>query len=172
MSDANRHLMTVFTAARGLPPGSDRATYLDRACAGAAVMRAEVEALLRAHEHANGFLEPPEHLRPTEELRDPASSTEFETGDAEVGTMVARRYRLLEKIGVGGMGAVGRAEQTEPVRREVALKVIKRGMDSEQVLARFEAERQALALMDHPGIAKVLDGGTTAGRRRPAGRSS
>jgi serine/threonine protein kinase len=71
------------------------------------------------------------------------------------------RYKLLEKIGEGGFGAVYVAEQKEPVKRRVALKIIKLGMDTRQVVARFEAERQALALMDHPNIAKVLDGGTT-----------
>ena len=79
--------------------------------------------------------------------------------------MVAGRYKLLEEIGEGGMGTVWMAEQTEPVRRKVALKLIKAGMDSKTVLSRFEAERQALALMDHPNIAKVLDGGTTEGGR-------
>src|SRR5262249_5581763 len=81
------------------------------------------------------------------------------------GTVLAGRYKLIEEIGEGGMGSVWLAEQTEPVRRKVALKVIKPGMDSQQVIARFEAERQALALMDHPHIAKVHDGGLTeAGR--------
>src|SRR5262249_7326998 len=75
------------------------------------------------------------------------------------------RYKLLEAIGEGGMGAVWRAQQTEPVKRQVAVKLIKAGMDSKQVLARFEAERQALALMDHPNIARVLDAGTTASGR-------
>src|SRR5262249_58746676 len=81
------------------------------------------------------------------------------------GSVIAGRYKLLEEIGEGGMGTVWVAEQTQPVRRKVALKLIKAGMDSRAVLSRFEAERQALALMDHPNIAKVLDGGTTeAGR--------
>ncbi len=82
------------------------------------------------------------------------------TGE-QPGTIVAGRYKLLEEIGHGGMGTVWAAEQTTPVRRKVALKLIKAGMDSRSVLARFEAERQALALMDHPNIAKVLDGGLT-----------
>src|SRR5205814_6825202 len=81
----------------------------------------------------------------------------------QVGTVIAGRYKLLEEIGEGGMGSVWVAEQTQPVRRKVALKLIKAGMDSKTVLSRFEAERQALALMDHPNIAKVLDGGTTGG---------
>ena len=79
----------------------------------------------------------------------------------QAGALVAGRYRLLEAIGEGGMGTVWMAEQREPVKRLVALKLIKPGMDSKAVLARFEAERQALALMDHPSIAKILDGGTT-----------
>jgi serine/threonine protein kinase len=87
-----------------------------------------------------------------------ATSSEVEV----VGTVIAGRYKLLEEIGLGGMGAVWMAQQTEPVKRLVALKLIKAGMDSKQVLARFEAERQALALMDHPNIARVLDAGTTA----------
>ena len=78
-----------------------------------------------------------------------------------LGQVIAGRYTLLEVIGEGGMGAVYLAEQTEPVKRQVALKLIKIGMDSRAVLARFDAERQALALMDHPNIARVYDGGTT-----------
>ncbi len=80
---------------------------------------------------------------------------------ASAGTVIAGRFKLLEKIGEGGMGTVWAAQQTEPVRRRVAIKLVKPGMDSRQVLARFEAERQALAVMDHPNIAKVLDGGMT-----------
>src|SRR5262245_31826412 len=125
-----RHLMTLFTAARDRTPGPERVAYLDAACAGDPALRAEVEALLRAHDEAGGFLEPPEHLRPTAELGEPDASTAFELADPEAGTVVAGRYRLLEKVGVGGMGAVWRAEQTEPVRREVAVKLIKPGMDS------------------------------------------
>ena len=89
--------------------------------------------------------------------------------EARTGAVLAGRYKLLEEIGEGGMGAVWMAQQTEPVKRLVAVKLIKAGMDGKPVLARFEAERQALALMDHPNIAKVLDAGTT---RRPAGRTS
>src|SRR5512139_953486 len=96
---------------------------------------------------------------------DPASGpvSERTTLDQAAASPIASfgRYRLLQRLGEGGMGEVWLAEQTEPVRREVALKVIKAGMDSAQVVARFEAERQALALMDHPTIATVFDGGTT-----------
>ena len=87
------------------------------------------------------------------------------TRRARVGAILAGKYKLIEEIGEGGMGSVYMAQQTEPVKRAVAVKVIKAGMDSKAVLARFEAERQALALMDHPNIAKVLDAGTTEGGR-------
>src|SRR5205814_10642757 len=93
-----------------------------------------------------------------------AGAPPAEAGDAErPGAVIAGRYKLLEAIGEGGMGRVWMAKQTEPVKRLVAVKLIKPGMDSRQVLARFEAERQALALMDHPNIAKILDGGATGG---------
>jgi WD40 repeat protein/serine/threonine protein kinase len=132
-------------------PPDDRAAYLDAACAGAPTLRAAVEALLRANVGATGFLESPP-VGPTVAADLPAS----EGPGAVIGP-----YRLQEPIGEGGMGVVWVAQQTEPVKRLVALKVIKPGMDSEQVLARFGQERQALALMDHPNIARVLDGGTT-----------
>ena len=117
-------------------------------------MRAEVEKLLLAHDQAGAFLEdpvaPPQHST----IVLPAPLTE-KPGD-KIG-----RYKLLQQIGEGGCGVVYMAEQEEPIRRRVALKVIKLGMDTKQVIARFEAERQALALMDHPNIAKVLDAGAT-----------
>ena len=140
---------------------TERLAYLDRACDGDPELRAEVETLLRAHEQAGGFLEPLAEVPAADGARAEATDTDVPGLNPEVGTVLAGRYKLLEVIGEGGMGTVWRAEQTEPVRRKVALKVIKPGMDSKQVLARFEAERQALALMDHPNIAKVLDGGTT-----------
>ncbi len=133
----------------------ERAAYLDKACAGDAALRARVEELLRAHELANDFLEAP-----------PAGIVFKRTNLANVpvaekaGDKIGR-YKLLEQIGEGGCGVVYVAEQQEPVRRRVALKVIKLGMDTKQVIARFEAERQALALMDHPNIAKVFDAGAT-----------
>src|SRR6201993_4955267 len=92
-----------------------------------------------------------------------APTVSLESPADHVGTVIAGRYKLLEQIGEGGMGTVWVAEQIEPVKRKVALKLIKAGMDSKSVLARFEAERQALALMDHPNIAKILDGGTIGG---------
>src|SRR5205823_399495 len=133
----------------------DRAAYLDAACAGDADLRRRVEALFAAHAAAGNFLEAADGTGAYVSASLPPAG----------GTIIVGRYKLLERIGEGGMGDVYVAEQTEPVRRKVALKLIKPGMDSHAVLARFEAERQALALMDHPNIAKVLDGGATdAGR--------
>ena len=138
-------------------PVEERATFLDGACLGDPALRARLEARLAAtHDLAEAL--PPtrvEEARPTVKL-------DFmdDRPDEAVGESFGR-YKLLEKLGEGGFGAVWLAEQKEPVRRKVALKVIKLGMDTKQVVARFEAERQALALMDHPNIAKVLDAGTT-----------
>jgi serine/threonine protein kinase/tetratricopeptide (TPR) repeat protein len=142
----------VFQAALELPEGEERAAYLESACGGDAQLRRRVEALLRHCTEAQGPLDrPPAKLLPTtEQLVDAPGTT--------IGP-----YKLLEQVGEGGMGLVFVAEQQHPVRRKVALKVIKPGMDSKQVIARFEAERQALALMDHPNIAQVHDGGTTPG---------
>src|SRR5262245_16387102 len=144
---------SLFAAAVELPP-DPRAAFLDRECTGDQGLRQQLDALLKAHDRANHLLDQP--------LRKPAdlAATSATSSDL-VGTIIAGRYKLLEEIGEGGMGTVWVAEQTEPVRRKVALKRIKAGMDSKAVLARFEAERQALALMDHPNIAKVLDGGVT-----------
>ena len=148
--------LAVFSDARRLPPGQ-RAAYLDEACAGDAALRQRVEELLHASEAAGAFLESPAS-GPDGTVRIPAVPTE-KPGD-RIG-----RYKLLQQIGEGGCGVVYMAEQTEPVHRRVALKVIKPGMDTKQVIARFEAERQALALMDHPNIAKVLDAGATESGR-------
>jgi len=118
---------------------------------------------LRASEFQDPFLET--NADPNSLPADSSATIEDPSNAALVGAMIAGRYKLLELIGEGGMGTVYLAEQTEPVRRKVALKVIKAGMDSKQVIARFEAERQALAIMDHPNIARVFDGGVT-----PSGR--
>jgi serine/threonine protein kinase len=150
----------VFAEAFQCATPDARAAYLDGACGTDAALRQRVEALLRAAENAGDFLEqPPTGLSGDADSTLPASELSEQPGD-RIG-----RYKLLEQIGEGGCGTVYMAEQEEPVRRRVALKVIKLGMDTKQVIARFEAERQALALMDHPHIAKVLDGGAT-----PTGR--
>jgi serine/threonine-protein kinase len=142
----------VFHRALAAPSAADRAAVLDRACGAAgdgAALRARVEALLAAHDAADGL------------LRLPAGAA---AGGAGPGTQVGP-YRLVEQIGEGGFAVVFRAEQLAPVRRAVALKLIKPGMDTRQVVARFEAERQALAMMEHEHVARVFDGGATdAGR--------
>jgi tetratricopeptide (TPR) repeat protein len=153
MSETPDRLESLFAAAVALANADERAAYLDRACAGDATLRSQVEALLRAHARAGHLLDRPVPGSP--------ERTADYTPAAQAGTVIAGRYKLLEEIGEGGMGTVWVAEQSQPVRRKVALKLIKAGMDSKTVLARFEAERQALAVMDHPHIAKVLDGGVT-----------
>jgi serine/threonine-protein kinase len=129
----------------------DRCRFLDVACAGNQVLRERVEKLIRQSDELGSFLE--HSPRPLEATAD--TSIAAEQPGSQIGP-----YKLLEPIGEGGMGTVWMAQQTEPVRRLVAIKLIKSGLDSRQVIARFEAERQALALMDHPSIAKVLDAGT------------
>jgi serine/threonine protein kinase/tetratricopeptide (TPR) repeat protein len=161
---------SVFAAALSKRTAAERAAYLDEACKGNAALRQEVEALLQAHDQAGGFLaEPLVKAVPTSALPPAGADEKAETIDppsqAEAPGTLIGPYRLLQQLGEGGMGAVYVAEQQEPVKRRVALKVIKPGMDTAQVLARFAAERQALALMDHTNIAKVLDAGSTdAGR--------
>jgi len=136
-------------------PAAERASFLDRECGDDKTLRQRLEALLAAHDA-------PDELSP--DTRPTAKATmklEFADAPDEAVGQTLGRYKLLEQIGEGGCGMVYVAEQKEPVRRKVALKVIKLGMDTKQVVARFEAERQALAMMDHPNIAKVLDAGTT-----------
>ncbi len=142
----------IFAAAIKLS-GDARHAYLEATCSQDAGLREQVEALLKAHDESVGLLP-----KIADVDRD---ETREITGQAVPGVVIAGRYKLLEQIGEGGMGTVWVAEQSQPVKRKVALKLIKAGMDSKSVLARFEAERQALALMDHPNIAKVLDGGLT-----------
>src|SRR5262249_8808815 len=151
----------LFANALMLSGPEERAAYLDGACAGDARLRAGVEALLRAYDSDPGFLEQPAgSMWGTVDEPPPAGARDWAPlgpGEAEkAGVVLAGRYNLLEPIGEGGMGSVWLARQAEPVRRLVAVKLIKAGMGSKAVLARFEAERQALALMDHPNIAKVL----------------
>jgi tetratricopeptide (TPR) repeat protein len=148
---------SLFHEALG-KPAAERAAFLGAACAGRPELRAAVEALLVAHEAlargATGEYTP----EPATAL---SGAVAVSQPQAAPGLAIAGRYTLIEKIGSGGMGEVWVAKQTEPVKRKVALKLIKAGMDSRAVLQRFEQERQALALMDHPHIARVLDGGLT-----------
>src|ERR1035437_7220821 len=143
----------IFDAVLALPP-EQRAAYLDQVCGQDAQLRQRIELLLRSHDHAAEFLEPAPPTGPNRTAVLPTAPSE-KPGD------VIAHYKIREKLGEGGCGVVYVAEQTEPVRRRVALKVIKLGMDTRSVIARFEAERQALALMDHPNIARVLDAGAT-----------
>jgi serine/threonine protein kinase/tetratricopeptide (TPR) repeat protein len=146
---------SIFLMALETPTAEERSAYLDGACGSNQELRERVERLLAAHLKVSAFLELPA----------PAlAMTADEPISERPGTLIGP-YKLMEQIGEGGMGLVFVAEQQRPIRRKVALKVIKPGMDTRAVVARFESERQALALMDHPNIAKVLDGGESAGGR-------
>ncbi|HLH52847.1 MAG TPA: serine/threonine-protein kinase [Verrucomicrobiae bacterium] len=152
----------IFIAALALPAGR-RGAYLQGACADDAALRVRIEDLLGVHERAGGFMETSglsAQASPNETAA-PGAATSFAIVPSEKPADRIGRYKLLQQIGEGGCGVVYMAEQEEPVRRRVALKVIKLGMDTKQVIARFEAERQALALMDHPNIARVFDAGAT-----------
>jgi serine/threonine protein kinase/lipopolysaccharide biosynthesis regulator YciM len=154
----------IFANALKLTTPAERAAYLDSVCAGNDQLRGEVESLLKAHATNPEFLEEP--VGPLGSTVEPTPPSGEFTGPppvqaAESAGRVIGPYKLIDEIGDGGMGTVYMAQQTEPVRRLVALKVIKPGLDSRQFIARFEAERQALALMDHPNIARVFDAGTT-----------
>jgi eukaryotic-like serine/threonine-protein kinase len=165
---------SLFLAAADIANPADRAAYLDRECGSQADLRARVEALLRANDASPlpeaGAVDVTGPFMP--DVSPAASIADAPPQEDYAGTVIAGKYTLVERIGEGGMGSVWRAKQSEPVKRYVAVKLIKAGMDSKQVLARFEAERQALALMDHPSIAKVLDGGVVgsepAAPARPA----
>ncbi len=153
----------IFSEAVKIKTPADRARYLDKVCAADARLRARLETLLKAHDQSDSFLDTatlasPPTQHPLDQDVNPAFAPRPITEGP--GTLIGR-YKLLQQIGEGGMGIVYMAEQEHPVRRRVALKIIKPGMDSAQVIARFEAERQALAMMDHPNIARVLDAGTT-----------
>jgi WD40 repeat protein/serine/threonine protein kinase len=144
---------------------AQRSSFLDEACAGDPAMRRRVEALLGSLEQAGSFLGKPVPERLAEqaaEPRDPQLDGTVDESISERAGTVIGPYKLMEQIGEGGMGLIFVAEQQSPVRRKVAIKVIKPGMDTRDVIARFEAERQALALMDHPNIARVFDAGATA----------
>jgi serine/threonine protein kinase len=142
----------IFHAARAIADPDRRREYVREACAGDEARIAHIEALLAVADAPDSLLD-----RPAEGV--PVATSDQPT-TVIPGTVIGP-YKLIEPIGEGGMGTVWMAQQQEPVRRLVAVKLIKAGMDSKQVIARFEAERQALALMDHPNIARVLDGGTT-----------
>jgi WD40 repeat protein/serine/threonine protein kinase len=148
MDDTKSVLRAVFTEAAEIADSAARAAFLDSACNGNQLLRSRVERLLDADSRVGNF------------LRDRADTTTFGLASEKIGERIGR-YRLIERIGRGGCGVVYLAEQEEPVRRRVALKVIKLGMDTQSVVARFEAERQALAMMDHPNIARVFDAGAT-----------
>ncbi len=193
MSTPAPSVKAVFDHAAEIESPAEREAYLAEACAGRPDVRREVDELLRAYGDAASFLESGPVVAPAGGTTEAAGGATEVSGAAPAGSpaatigegataagvapaaptpgrigradeVIAGKYTLVEPIGEGGMGAVWRARQTEPVRRYVAVKLIKAGMDSRQVLARFEAERQALALMDHPNIARVLDGGLHDGR--------
>ncbi|MBI3851029.1 MAG: serine/threonine protein kinase [Verrucomicrobia bacterium] len=160
---------TIFEQALGFDSPAAREAYLREACAGDEPLFQSLQGLLRVHDRAGKFME---HNRPADGAHEfgvpPSGGNQLRPAEAETTSLVTEKpgdrighYKLLEKIGEGGCGVVYMAEQEEPVRRRVALKVIKLGMDTEAVIARFEAERQALALMDHPNIAKIFDAGIT-----------
>jgi serine/threonine protein kinase len=179
-----KHVKEIFLAALEIEVDSGREAYLREACAHDPALRGQVDALLRRHEQAGSFLQFPSPAlsplageqsepRPLESGSEPrpsgsgrvkGTSTIDDPITERPGTIIGA-YKLMEQIGEGGMGLVFVAEQQYPVRRKVALKVIKPGMDTRAVVARFEAERQALALMDHPNIARVHDGGETSSGR-------
>ncbi len=142
---------TIFKMAARIPSQDARLEYLEQVCAEDQALVERVLTLLFAHEESPSFLEsPPPGF----------AATEVRAMTEQAGNIIGP-YKLLQQIGEGGMGTVFMAEQSYPVHRRVALKVIKPGMDNRQVIARFEAERQALAMMDHANIARVFDGGTT-----------
>src|SRR5689334_1631255 len=136
----------LFERAIEFASSEARRAFVHEACCGDTALRQRVESLLRLHVEASASFLPD----------DPGGPVAGEDAGSVIG-----RYKLLEQIGEGGFGTVYMAEQEEPVHRRVALKIIKLGMDTKEVVARFEAERQALAMMDHPNIAKVLDAGAT-----------
>src|SRR5262249_45399154 len=140
----------LFHRALEMPTLGEQLAYLDQVSADQPELRQRVERLLRSHQQKDSFLD---------------TGGTSDKPMAECAGTVIGSYKLIEQIGEGGMGAIWMAQQTEPVKRLVAVKLVKAGMDSVQVIARFEAERQALALMDHANIARVLDGGTTAAGR-------
>src|SRR4051812_31232343 len=156
MSGRGDNNIDLFEKAAQLSP-SERTAFLNEACGNDAALRRRIEALLRSNDRAGNFLQEP----PTASISEGRAKL---TGREKPGDWVDR-YELVEQIGEGGCGIVFLAEQHEPVHRQVAMKVVKPGMDTKNVITRFEAERQALALMDHPNIAKIFDAGETKSGR-------
>jgi eukaryotic-like serine/threonine-protein kinase len=156
MNDSPNRDVEIFTDALALSR-AERTAYLDRACGNNGELRQKIEALLKGHDQVGDFLE---NSHQTTALHARARVVTGEKPGDRIG-----HYKLLQQIGEGGCGVVFMAEQEEPVRRRVALKIIKPGMDTKSVIARFEAERQTLALMDHPNIAKIFDAGATESGR-------
>jgi serine/threonine protein kinase/WD40 repeat protein len=157
MPESSLDSKSIFAQALEITDARQRGAFLRQACEGDAALQSEIEEMLHLHDQAGGFMQNPGAFAPTHLFGSDALAE-------KPGTLVGH-YKLLQQIGEGGMGVVFMAEQEQPVRRKVALKIIKPGMDSRQVIARFEAERQALAMMDHSNIAKVLDAGTTESGR-------
>jgi serine/threonine protein kinase len=156
MPDCTKDAKSIFLAAVDIGDAAERGAFVERSCGGDAGLKRRVGDLLRAYGQPDG---------PLDKLAAAMAATEIaEPIREQVGATIGP-YKLMEQIGEGGFGLVFVAEQLEPIRRKVALKIIKPGMDTRDVIARFEAERQALALMDHPNIARVLDAGTTASGR-------
>ncbi len=143
----------IFFDALDMPTSESRAAYLQAACGGDVVLRRKVDELLKEHFSGDSLL--------AGSALDGEWASEARPPASEAPAQMIGRYKLLEKIGEGGFGEVWMAEQREPVKRRVALKIIKLGMDSRQIVARFEAERQALAMMDHANIAKIFDADVT-----------
>src|SRR5882724_5057103 len=156
MNGSADHIIAVFTEALQFQ-GHERVAYLERTCGGDLELRRAVEALLQEYDQVGDFLEKSPNA--------PRTQAKAEASGAEKPGDYIGGYKLLQQIGEGGCGVVYMAEQSAPVHRKVALKIIKPGMDTKSVIARFEAERQALALMDHPAIAKIFDAGATQSGR-------
>ncbi|HVJ83628.1 MAG TPA: serine/threonine-protein kinase, partial [Planctomycetia bacterium] len=154
-----KQLESLLLRATQIPPGAERERYLFDVCRGNPGLRTHLELLLADSADVEHQLN--EELASDDALEIPTPPLPGEG----VGTVIAGRYRLVELLGEGGMGTVYKADQEFPVEREVAVKLIRSGMDTRPMLARFEAERQALGMMDHPNIARVLDGGATASGR-------
>ncbi len=155
MKPPSERIEDIFGNAIVITSPRARSAYLDEACRDDSELRMEVESLLAAHDEAGDLLEPLDLGPP---LSNAESTSELSERDASPGAMIGP-YKLRQLIGEGGMGLVYMAEQAAPVRRVVALKILKPGMDTRRIVARFEAERQALAMMEHPNIARVLDAG-------------